>query len=170
MGTVLETKRLRLREYVHEDLDELAAMFSDEELMRFYSDTKSRDESLAWIDWNLALYKENGFGLWVVEFLENSEFVGDCGLTPQTVQGVTDIEVGWHTKRTHWNKGLATEAATACRDHAFHKLGLRRLISIIHPDNAASRRVAEKNRDGSRGRSTSRLQPQGDLLDGILDN
>lgn len=144
MATVLETRRLRLREYVREDLDELAAMFSDEELMRFYSHPKSRDESRAWIDWNLGLYKENGFGLWVMELLETAEFIGDCGLTPQTVQGVTDIEVGWHTKRSHWNKGLATEAATTCRDYAFHELGLRRVVSIIHPDNVASRRVAEQ--------------------------
>ena len=144
MTTMLATPRLRLREYRHSDLDDLAAMFADEELMRYYSHPKSRDESLAWIEWNLDLYKEHGFGLWVMESPETSEFIGDCGLTPQTVDGVTDIEVGWHTRRTYWNQGLATEAAIACRDRAFNELGLKRLISIIHPDNIASRRVAEK--------------------------
>jgi len=140
----LETPRLRLREYTYEDLDDLAAMFADAELMRYYSHPKSPDESLAWIEWNLGLYEQHGFGLWVMESLEASEFVGDCGLTPQTVDGVTDIEVGWHTKREYWNQGLATEGARACRDHAFDDLGLQRLISIIHPDNSASRKVAEK--------------------------
>lgn len=144
MTAILRTPRLRLREYTHGDLDDLAAMFADEELMRFYSRPKSRDESLAWIDWNLGLYKEHGFGLWVMESRDTSEFVGDCGLTPQAVEGLTDIEVGWHTKREYWNQGLATEAASACRDFAFNDLGLKRLISIIHPDNIASRRVAEK--------------------------
>jgi RimJ/RimL family protein N-acetyltransferase len=90
------------------------------------------------------LYEKHGFGLWVMEFVDSREFAGDCGLTPQTVEGVTDIEVGWHTKREYWNQGLATEAAIACRNHAFADLGLQRLISIIHPDNTASRRVAEK--------------------------
>jgi RimJ/RimL family protein N-acetyltransferase len=144
MTTILETPRLRLREYTHGDLDDLAAMFADDELMRYYSHPKSRDESLAWIEWNLELYEQRGFGLWVMESLETSEFVGDCGLTPQTIDGATDIEVGWHTRREYWNQGLATEAASACRDHAFGDLGLQRLISIIHPDNIASRRVAEK--------------------------
>lgn len=144
MAVILETKRLRLREYTHGDLDDLAGMFADEELMRFYIRPKSRAESLAWIDWNLGMYKEHGFGLRVMESLDTSEFVGDCGLTPQTVDGVTDIEVGWHTKREYWNQGLATEAASACGDRAFNDLGLKRLISIIHPDNIVSRRVAEK--------------------------
>jgi RimJ/RimL family protein N-acetyltransferase len=39
---------------------------------------------------------------------------------------------------------LATEAALACRDLAFTRFGIRRLISIIDPENLASRRVAEK--------------------------
>jgi RimJ/RimL family protein N-acetyltransferase len=43
------------------------------------------------------------------------------------------------------NKGLATEAARAVRDHAFADLKLPRVISLIHPDNIASRRVTEKN-------------------------
>jgi len=144
LTSALETPRLRLREYTYEDLDDLAAMFADAELMRYNSHPKSRDESWAWIEWNLGLYEQHGFGLWVMEILESSEFVGDCGLTPQTVDGVTDTEVGWHTKRKYWNQGLATEGASACRDHAFNDLGLQRLISIIHPDNSASRRVAEK--------------------------
>lgn len=144
MTTILETARMRLREYRQDDLDELAAMFADEETMRFYPRPKTRDEALAWIEWNVRLYSEEGFGLWVMESVETAEFLGDCGLTPQTVEGVTDIEVGWHTKRAFWNEGLATEAALACRDVGFTQFGLQRLISIIDPENIASRRVAEK--------------------------
>jgi RimJ/RimL family protein N-acetyltransferase len=144
MTTILETTRMRLREYTYRDLDHLAEMFADEEHMRFYSRPKTAEESHAWIEWNLGLYREQGFGLWVMESLETSEFLGDCGLTPQTVDGVTDIEVGWHTKRQRWNQGFATEAALASRDFGFQELGLMRLINIIRPDNIASCRVAEK--------------------------
>ncbi len=45
----------------------------------------------------------------------------------------------------YWNKGLTTEAARAVRDHAFRNLKLERVISLVHPDNVPSRRVAEKN-------------------------
>lgn len=144
MTTLLETRRVRLRQYRHDDLDELAAMFADEETMRYYPRPKTREEALAWIEWSLELYAEHGFGLWVMESTSTSAFLGDCGLTPQMVEGVSDIEIGWHTKKEFWKQGFATEAALACRDMGFDSFGLTRLISIIDPENIASRRVAEK--------------------------
>ena len=56
------------------------------------------------------------------------------------------IEIGYRLHPNYWNKGVATEAAQAVRDHAFRDLNLSRVISLIHPENAASRRVAEKIR------------------------
>jgi RimJ/RimL family protein N-acetyltransferase len=53
-------------------------------------------------------------------------------------------ELGWRLARDSWGRGLATEAAVAVREDAFERLGLDELISIIHPDNATSRRVATK--------------------------
>lgn len=144
MTTALQTDRIHLRQYTKQDLDDLAEMFADEETMRYYPRPKTKDECASWIEWNLKLYEEHGFGLWVMESRKTGDFLGDCGLTPQTVEGVTDIEVGWHTRRACWNQGLATEAALACRDLGFATFGLTRLISIIDPENIASRRVAEK--------------------------
>lgn len=119
MTTILETERIRLREFTRQDLDDLAAMFADEEHMRFYSRPKTRAEAAAWIDWNLDLYAERGFGLWVMESKATREFLGQCGLTPQTVDGITDIELGWHTVPEYSKEGLATEAALAVRHKAF---------------------------------------------------
>jgi len=83
----------------------------------------------------------SGSGL--IELRETGEFVGDCGLTPQEVEGVTEIEVGYHVRRPLQRRGYATEAAAASRDFARAELGLSRLIAIIHPENVASQRVAE---------------------------
>jgi len=55
------------------------------------------------------------------------------------------LEIAYRLDASCWGKGLATEAAHAVRDHAFDDLQLSHLISLIHPDNVASRRVAEKN-------------------------
>jgi RimJ/RimL family protein N-acetyltransferase len=55
------------------------------------------------------------------------------------------LEIGYRLDPAYWNRGLATEAARAVRDHALNDLKLGRLISLIHPDNTPSRRVAEKN-------------------------
>ncbi len=59
--------------------------------------------------------------------------------------GVKEIEIGYHIRRDLWGKGLATEAAQASRNYGFNQLGFYKLISLIDPANAASRRVAEKN-------------------------
>ena len=71
-------------------------------------------------------------------------FVGDSGLTPQEIDGTTDIEVGYHVRTDLQGHGYATEAAAACRDHARDVLSTKRLSAIIHPDNTPSQRVAEK--------------------------
>lgn len=71
-------------------------------------------------------------------------FLGDCGLTIQLVEGIAEVEIAWHVARTRWREGIATEAATAVRDHAFGDLGLRRLIALVRPDNEASQGVARK--------------------------
>jgi RimJ/RimL family protein N-acetyltransferase len=75
---------------------------------------------------------------------DTGEFVGDCGLTPQDVDGVTEIEVGYHVRAALQGRGYATEAAAACRDYARDVLKLDRLIAIIDPGNRPSQRVAEK--------------------------
>jgi len=71
------------------------------------------------------------------------KLVGDCGLVIQEVDGIEELEVGYHFNRKYWGRGFATEAARACMDYAFERLGRRRVISMIRPDNAPSRRVAE---------------------------
>ncbi|CAJ62360.1 putative Acetyltransferase, GNAT family [Frankia alni ACN14a] len=127
-----------------DDLDDMAALLGDPDVMRYYPRTKGRDEALAWIDWNQRLYRQEGFGLWLVTLRSTGEFVGDCGLTPQEVEGTTDIEIGYHVRIDAQGHGYATEAATACRDLARDVLEIRRLVAIIHPDNTPSQRVAEK--------------------------
>jgi RimJ/RimL family protein N-acetyltransferase len=143
MTPILETQRLRLREFHQDDLDELGAMVADEDQMSFYPRPKTRDEAFAWISRNLTLYQEYGFGFWLIESLPTSGFLGYCGIRPLAFEGASEIEIGWHTKKAFWNQGIATEAAMAARDLAFRRFGLLRLIAIIHPDHIASRRVAE---------------------------
>jgi len=139
---VIETERLRLRPMHDADLDNMAALLGDPEVMRFYPAPKSRTEARGWIRWNERNYAEYGFGLWVIETMDGT-FVGDCGITWQLVDGVRDIEVGYHVLPVFQGQGLATEAALASKDFA-RRAGARRLIAIIDPDNVPSQRVAEK--------------------------
>jgi RimJ/RimL family protein N-acetyltransferase len=138
------TERLAFRRMDLADLDDLAALLGDPVVMRYYPRVLDRGAARGWIAWNQDLYEREGFGLWVVTLRETGEFVGDCGLTPQEVDGVTDVEVGYHVRAELQGHGYATEAAAACHAYARDVLGVPRLIAIIHPDNVPSQRVAEK--------------------------
>jgi RimJ/RimL family protein N-acetyltransferase len=137
-----DTARLAFREMTAADLDDMTALLGDPDVMAYYPRPKTRAEAAQWIDWNRRLYRLHGYGLWVI--LDGGGFAGDCGLTPQVVDGVTELEVGYHVRTAVQGRGYATEAAAACRDYAASVLGATRLIAIIHPDNGPSQRVAEK--------------------------
>lgn len=141
---VIETARLLLREFVPGDVDALAAVISDPETMRFYPEPRDRAGVESWIERNRRRYRADGHGLWAIVLKSSGEVVGDCGLTRQTVDGVDEIEIGYHLRRDLWGRGLAPEAAAACRDYGFARLNVERLISLIRPANLPSRRVAEK--------------------------
>ncbi|WP_206185135.1 GNAT family N-acetyltransferase [Thermoactinospora rubra] len=138
------TARLAFREMTPDDLDDMAALLGDPEVMRHYPRPKTRDEALGWITASQRSYREHGHGLWVVTLRDTGEFVGDCGLTRQTVEGEVFVEVGYHVRADLQGRGYATEAAAACRDHARDVLDVDRLIAIIAPANVPSQRVAEK--------------------------
>jgi RimJ/RimL family protein N-acetyltransferase len=137
-----ESSRLTFREMTPADLDDMAALLGDPAVMTYYPRPKTRPEAVQWIDWNRRLYRTHGCGLWLIS--DDGGFAGDCGLTPQVVDGVTELEVGYHVRPAVQGRGYATEAAAACRDYARTVLGATRLIAIIHPGNRPSQRVAEK--------------------------
>lgn len=139
-----DTERLRFRRHTMEDAAFIHSLLSDPEHMRYFPRTYSLDEARGWIDWQLNLYRDHGFGLWVLELKETDELVGQCGLTIQDVEGVDEIEIGYHISKAYWRQGLATEAASACRDFAFDVLGLERIVITTSVDNIPSQGVARK--------------------------
>jgi [ribosomal protein S5]-alanine N-acetyltransferase len=141
----LQTQRLSLREFKLEDIDALAKILSDPENMRYYSVPFDRAAVADWIQRNRARYANDGFGLWAMILNSTDELIGDCGLVRQSVDGIDEIEIGYHVRRDLWGRGYASEAARACRVYGFANLEVDRLISLIRPENLASRRVAEKN-------------------------
>ncbi len=63
------TPRLAFCHMTTDDLDDMAALLGDPAVMRYYPRPKDRDEALAWIEWNQRLYRQEGFGLWLVTLL-----------------------------------------------------------------------------------------------------
>lgn len=141
---VLRSDRLGFREYREGDLLQLAEMFGDSYARRFYPEHGSDDRLQGWIAWNQRNYASHGFGLWVIEFLGSGRFVGDAGLTFQEVEASSLLEIGYHVHPKFRCQGFATEAALACLRWAFESTTHDLVCSIVHPENVASIRVAEK--------------------------
>jgi [ribosomal protein S5]-alanine N-acetyltransferase len=141
---ILETERIILREFTPDDIDAFALVIADAEMMRFATTPYDRAGVEAWITRNMNRYTKNGHGLWAMILKETGDLIGDCGLTIQEVDNASEVELGYHLRRDRWGKGLATEAACACRDFAFERLPVDHVISLIHSENLASRHVAER--------------------------
>lgn len=142
---ILTTERLWLREILPTDLDDLLEIWADPVAMRWYPKTLERDELAALMERNQKRYEQYGHGLWAVILQSEKQCIGDCGPVWQEVDGVEELEIGYHLKPKYWGQGFASEAARACMNYAFEKLNARRVISMIRPENLPSRRVAERN-------------------------
>ncbi|MGE0882046.1 MAG: GNAT family N-acetyltransferase [Blastocatellales bacterium] len=142
---IIETERLILRPIGHEDINDLLLIWGDAETMQYFPKTLNRQEISEWIDRNLQRYENYGHGLWAAILKSEQKLVGDCGLVFQEVDGVEELEVGYHFNKNYWGRGLAAEAARGCLNYAFQELGRQRVISMIRPENTSSRRVAERN-------------------------
>ncbi|AFY60184.1 GNAT family N-acetyltransferase [Synechococcus sp. PCC 6312] len=140
----LETTRMILRPMTLADSHDLLLVLSDPDAMKFYPQPFDDQMTKTWINCNRQRYRDHGFGLWALVLKKSGQVIGDCGLVLQEVNGVEMVELGFHVQRQLWGQGLATEAAQACCQYGFSQLKLKRLICLIHPQNLASRRVAEK--------------------------
>ena len=134
----IKTENLLLREFTHEDFPALFEIFSDPETMRHYPKPFDENRTKDWIEWNLQNYEEYGFGLWAVVLRETDEFIGDCGLTIQNIDGESLPEIGYHIHKNHWRKGFGSEAASEVRDWAFMNTEYDCLYSYMKYTNIGS--------------------------------
>ena len=142
---ILKTTRLILRPFRENDVDLMAELMANADFMRFSLGVYTREQTAAFVE-KLLNWDRAGLPSQFAVVLESTgTLLGYCGFFHHNVDGIDEIEIGYRMHPDYWNKGLATEAALAVRDHGFRDLKLDRVISLVHPDNAPSRRVAEKN-------------------------
>jgi RimJ/RimL family protein N-acetyltransferase len=140
---ILETSRLILRPFRDEDIRRLAELMANCDFMRFSLGPYTREQTKAvlqrFLSWN-----EAGFpSPFAVILREKNDILGYCGFLHHA-ELPNEVEIGYRLDPAYWNRGLITEAARAVRDYAFGDLKMPRVISLIHPENIPSRRVAEK--------------------------
>jgi RimJ/RimL family protein N-acetyltransferase len=141
---VLETARLRLREWRWDDIDEMARIYLQPDVERFLEPKDRTETEEQVVSYLVAHWEHEGFGTWAVEDAESGRFLGRIGLLRHVDWPGEPVEVGWTLDRTVWGRGLATEGGEASLQYGFDVLELDRIVSITDRSNVASRRVMEK--------------------------
>jgi len=156
VNTLIETDRLILRMFRDEDLDPYAAMCADVEVMRYLNDGCALDRQDAWRQMAMLAghWALRGYGMWAVEERATGSFVGRVGL--HRPEGWPGLEITWAIAPSFWGMGFASEAARTALREAFETMGADKVISLIHPDNARSIRVAERLGEKLEGRAEIR--------------
>lgn len=142
----IKSARLEMRMYHDADFEFLCSLLSDPQVVRFIGDgnTRNRSQAYEFLYWIYRSYKEDlTTGLRLLVRQEDGKPVGHAGLVRQTVDGVEELEVGYWIAPHYWGMGYAKEAAAALRDYGIKQLGKNRFVSLIQPDNLASRKVAQ---------------------------
>lgn len=142
---IIETQRLILREYRQADFDGLRAIICDVETMKYYPKPYDEKGVQRWLDWCIDSYSKNGFGLFAIELKETGEFIGDCGISLQNIDGEELPEIGYHINKNHWRKGYAKEACEAVKEWLFDNTEYNVVYSYMNAENEPSRRTAEAN-------------------------
>src|SRR5262245_20891653 len=166
----LESDRLVLRRIVPDDLRFFTRIHALPEVAQYlYPEGRPRtpEETAAWLRATLASYEQLALGYLAVLRKKDGALIGRCGVmemvvesaapehkirrgwfrlpgAPADIELTLECELGYTFAPAVWGQGFATEAACCVRDYARDALGLPYAISAIHPQNARSRRVAER--------------------------
>ena len=165
----IESDRLTLRRIERNDFDFFIQLHADPEVARYlpYGKPRSSQESLAWLQSVLRSYEAFALGQLAVLRKSDAVLIGRCGLSDLTVEArasvgtvprgwyqraeapagaemVFEQELGYTFHRNSWGRGYASEAARCVFDYARNVLRLPRVISLIHPENVRSLRVAQR--------------------------
>ena len=159
MTNLFETVRLGCRHWVPEDIDDLYAVYADEEGARFVDDGQpiTWQECEEWMEVTLNNYRTRGYGMFAVTNRSDGCIVGFCGLVHPG--GQDEMEVKYSFYKEHWGKGFASEVVPALLAYAASSLSASRVIATVASGNKPSQRVLEKS-----GMRFVEVEPDGDTL------
>ncbi len=145
MKFLITSKRLRIRQFKTDDLEEFISFMTDRgstKFLTFDDDQKTRKGATDLLKATIDSYgSDNPMMAFAVEDNESKEFIGFCGLTPRESDSV---EIMYAIKTRARGNGYAAEIASELANHAIRQLGYSRVIAPISPKHSASKAVAVK--------------------------
>jgi ribosomal-protein-alanine N-acetyltransferase len=149
--TIFETERLKVRQYIKDDLDNFFLLNGDEEIMRYIRPVKSRKETDLFLSQIIEKYKEDpSAGRWAAEDKYTGVFVGSFAFIPIEGEGKADkpdsyrMQLGYSLLKSNWGKGYATELTLAGLQYVFTKTTLTEIFAVTEAPNTASQKVLLK--------------------------
>ncbi|MCD8162604.1 MAG: GNAT family N-acetyltransferase [Synergistaceae bacterium] len=141
---MIETERLIMRKITTGDFEATSRILGDAQTMYAWEHGFSEEEVRSWLGENAARYERDGFSFLAAVERSSGEIIGFIGPLVETIEGCRHFGIAYILGRERWGLGYATEGAQASLAYAFERLGAERVIAEIRPENAASRRVAER--------------------------
>jgi RimJ/RimL family protein N-acetyltransferase len=145
LTTVLETDRLRLRQFSIGDAPFILKLLNEPSFIQNIGDKGVRtiDDARGYINNGpIASYEKFGFGLWLVELKDASIPIGMCGLLKRDT--LDDVDIGYAFLPEFWSYGYALESASAVLSSAKRDFALKRVVAIVSADNETSIRLLRK--------------------------
>jgi RimJ/RimL family protein N-acetyltransferase len=139
-----ETERLLIRSIQLADVPTLVKLWVDPMVTKYLGGPRSHGVIYDSLIKDAQVKLVPKFDLWTVIEKFTGHIIGHCGILDKNVDGITEYELIYVLSKSAWGNGYATEAATAIKDYAFQRLGLRRVIALIDAQNKVSERVAVK--------------------------
>ncbi|MFK7748429.1 MAG: GNAT family N-acetyltransferase [Kordia sp.] len=139
MKKILETERVRLREFLLKDAEFILELVNTPLWIQYIGDRNIHTPGVAeeYISDNLQKgYQKNGFGLWLMELKETATPIGMCGLVNR--DSLDDVDIGFALLPKYERQGYTFETATATLKHAKEKLQISKIVAITDASNIAS--------------------------------
>lgn len=145
---MLPTSRLILRRWRDDDIEPMAAINADPEVMRWIGTGAVRDldQTTSGIEAIERQWEASGYGLFAIEERATGALLGFTGMAvPYFLPEVMPaVEIAWRLGRPHWGRGIATEASAAALGFGLVDRSLDEIIAIVQIGNVASERVMVK--------------------------
>src|SRR6187551_829079 len=144
----LETERLVIRPWRHEEAERLLDILRRIEVVKWLGDGPPQpmtdlDEAHARIERYADRSADPPRGIWAVERRSDGIVAGTALLVTLPNDEHGEVEIGWHLHPDSWGHGYASEAARAVLAHGF-AAGLPEIIAVAHTDNDASKAVMRR--------------------------
>ncbi|MGC1495793.1 MAG: GNAT family N-acetyltransferase [Sulfitobacter sp.] len=139
---IIETDRLILRGPEASDFELIAAFYADPVRSHGFGGVLPRDQAWRWFASTIGHWHLRGYGFWTITDKADGSVMGICGLW--NPEGWPEAELGWIAFEGFEGKGIAFEAATAVRKHAYEVMGFTTMTSNIVPGNTRSVALAER--------------------------